>query len=229
MTGWLIGNTGDFSPGERTAVTLMALAPDIDGIFVLGPLSWREWHRTFGHNVFWGVAAPLFALYFIQKGRRWKLLPFLYLGMLSHFILDLFVTGWWILMPLWPVSEWGILMSRWIPEDVMKYWIQLGLFAALLIPTVILIVKKKHTPLEILGKRADAFFYHFVTLPFREKCAACGARAFYRCNECGAPLCGRHRKFSGWFGISCREGHIYEKSQQSKLSIPVQGEINEPS
>jgi len=211
MTGWLIANSGDYSLKERRLITLMAIAPDIDGIFILGPSSWREWHRTFGHNIFLGVALPLVALFLIPKNRRAFMLPLLFGAMASHFILDLFVTGWWLLMPFWPLSKWGILMSRWIPERIMKYHIQLGLFAVLLIPTIYLIIKHKRTPVEILGKAIDGFVYRFVTLPFTKRCAFCTSRAFYMCEECGAPLCGRHRRFKGLFKTICRENHPKNK------------------
>jgi membrane-bound metal-dependent hydrolase YbcI (DUF457 family) len=213
MTGWLISNTAKFSRSERTAITLMAIAPDIDGIFVFGPVTWREWHRTFGHNIFWGILAPIITLYFIRKGRRLKLLPFLFAGMLSHFILDLFVTGWWILMPFWPLSEWGILMSRLIPETIMKYHIQLGLFTILLIFTIYIIIKQRRTPLEILGVKFDTFFRQFITMPFKERCSFCKARAFYRCIKCGASLCGKHRHFTGFFEVSCHKNNILKKQK----------------
>jgi membrane-bound metal-dependent hydrolase YbcI (DUF457 family) len=205
MAGWLISNTSDFSRSERAAITIMAISPDVDGIFMIGPASWYEWHRTFGHNIFWALIIPLITLYFIKKGRRAKVLPFLYIGMLSHFILDLFVTGWWILMPFWPLSDWAILMSRWIPENIMKYHIQIGLFILFTIAVVYLIIKKKRTPLEIFGKNFDTFIQRFVTLPLKEKCAVCGSRAFYRCDKCGATLCGTHRKFLRGIKISCKD------------------------
>ncbi len=207
MAGWLIAHTGNYSRPQRRAITIMALFPDIDGIFVFGPQSWHEWHRTFGHNIFVGIAVPLITLLFFRKGHRLRLLPILYAAMFSHFLLDIFVTGWWILMPFWPISHWGILMSLYIPEYVMKYYIQIGLFVIFLVPTIRLIVKYHRTPLEVLGKDFDEFVQRFVTLPFKKRCAFCGARAFYLCDICGAPLCGRHRSFIGAFRVSCRGEH----------------------
>lgn len=207
LTGWLISQQGEFKPAERRAIMLAAIAPDIDGLFVLGPASWREWHRTFGHNVFWAVAAPLLLLIFLKGGRRKKMAPVLFLAMGSHFLLDLFVTGWWSLMPLWPVSDKAILMSLYIPENIMKYHIQIGLFIILTALAVYYIRKTKTTPVEILGRRADRFFYDFVTMPFRERCSYCNSRAFYRCTVCKAPLCGRHRKFKSLTEAQCKDGH----------------------
>ena len=204
MAGWLIGNTADFSSGERRAILLMAIAPDIDGVFVLGPVSWREWHRTLGHNIFLGLAAPLIALFFLKKERRKFLLPFLFGAMLSHFLLDLFVTGWWTLMPFWPVSDWDILMSRWIPEHIMKYYIQIGLFILFLIPTIYIAVRFRRTPVEVFGEKADRFFLNFIALPFHSRCKYCNSRAFYRCEECNAPLCGKHRKFTPFPRVKCK-------------------------
>ena len=205
MAGWLIANGGDYSRVERRVITLMAVAPDTDGLFILGPSAWREWHRTFSHNLFWAILVPLLVLIFLPRGRRVRLAPLLYVAMLSHFLLDLFVTGWWILMPLWPVSEWGILMTDWIPENVMKYYIQLGLFVILAFPTLYIMIKHRRTPFEILGGRLDMFFQRFIMLPFQKKCVFCKARAFYLCDECGASLCGNHRSFTGIFRTSCKD------------------------
>ncbi|MBN1901961.1 metal-dependent hydrolase, partial [Candidatus Sumerlaeota bacterium] len=207
MAGWLIANAATENAPERRAITLMAIAPDLDGVFMFVSESGRELHRTFGHNVFFALVIPLITIFFLSRNRRMKILPLLYISMASHFILDLFVTGWWILTPFWPVSDWGILMTDWISEDVMKYYIQIGLFIIFIIPTVYIIIKKKRTPFEILGTAADRFLQTFVTLPFRSHCAYCNARAFYLCEKCGAALCGRHRRFSGIFKPICRDSH----------------------
>jgi membrane-bound metal-dependent hydrolase YbcI (DUF457 family) len=207
MAGWLIANAGSESASERRAITVMAIIPDLDGLFIFGPQSWREWHRTFSHNIFFALAIPLLTFFLIPKSRRLKILPFLYVAMASHFVLDLFVTGWWILMPFWPVSQWGILMTNWISENTMKYYIQIGLFIILIFPTVYIIIKRRRTPFEILGTKADRFFQNFLSLPFKSHCAYCTARAFYSCEECGKALCGRHRRFSGVFKPVCRDSH----------------------
>jgi len=214
MAGWLLSHWGGEDEAERRAITLMAIAPDADGIFVLGPAAWREWHRTFSHNIFWAALIPLATLLFLKKGRRLALLPFLYISIASHYLLDVFVTGWWGLAPLWPLSRWEFLMSDYIPEDVMKYYIQIGLFIALLIPTFYFIRTLRRSPLELFGRRVDRFFLRFIALPWREYCTVCGGRAFYRCDECGATLCGRHRSFIGFLKISCKDRHG-EKSQRS--------------
>jgi len=203
MTGWILSHAGSSNVSERRAVTILAIAPDVDGIFILGPTHWREWHRTFGHNVFFAAAILFITLLFLKKGRRLWLLPLLSAALLSHFILDIFVTGWWSLMPLWPLSDWSILMSQVIPENVMKYYIQIGLFVFLLAVTICLIIRYRRTPLEIFGSSVDIFFQRFVSLPFRARCAFCGAHAFYQCERCGATLCGHHRRFVGLFNVLC--------------------------
>ena len=213
MAGWLVGNAAGRTRAERRAIALMAIAPDLDGLFIKGPASWREWHRTFSHNIFFFLLVPFVILFFLPGKDRMRLVPWLYLGMLSHFILDLFVTGWWDLMPFWPISEWAILMTDWIPEQVMKYYIQLGLFAVLIVPTVIILLRHGRTPLEVLGRNVDVFIQRFVSLPFRSRCAFCRSRAFYACDVCGAPLCGRHRSFSGFVKISCRDGGHIKKEK----------------
>lgn len=191
LTGWALSQAGEFNRNEQRVIALMAIAPDIDGLAILLPGTFEEWHRTFGHNVFFGLAVPLLSLFIASPGRRVFLLTFSYLAMLSHFLLDLFVTGWWALYPLWPVSDWMILMSLYIPEPIMKYHIQITLFVLLVALTVFLYRRNGRSPFSLISERFDDFMITFITYPFLHRCAHCSARAFYKGAEDGMPMCGR--------------------------------------
>jgi hypothetical protein len=207
MAGWLIANSVKTrSVGERRLITLIGILPDIDGIFTFVP-GLGHLHRTFGHNVWLLLISPIAATFlFLPRERRAPLFPLLLLSIGIHFIFDLFVTGWWPLMPLWPFSMEAFYMDRYIPEHIMKYYIQIGLFAVLLIPTLHIVIKKKRSPLEVISPGFDCFVQNFVTLPWHTRCTSCGKRAFYRCSSCGRPLCGIHRKFGKRLAPVCKPG-----------------------
>ena len=165
LTGWALSQAGDFTRTEQRVITLMAIAPDVDGLAILLPGTFEEWHRTFGHNIFFGLGFPLLSLLIARHGRRVLLLTFSYLAMFSHFLLDLFVTGWWALYPLWPVSDWMILMSLYIPEPVMKYHLQITLFASLVVLAVVLYRKRGRSPFSLVSDRFDKLHDHLHHLP----------------------------------------------------------------
>lgn len=196
LTGWILSQAGEFNRTEQRIITLMAVAPDIDGVSILFPGAFHEWHRTFGHNIFFGSIVPLLSLWFAAPGGKARLLVFSYLAMLSHYLLDLFVTGWWGFYPLWPVSDRMILMSLYIPERIMKYHLQISLFLLLVAATVWIYRKKRISPFSLISDRCDDFMVTFVTYPFLHRCAHCDARAFYRDRTNDQPLCGRHAR--GW-------------------------------
>jgi len=191
LTGWALSQAREFNRNEQRVITLMAIAPDIDGLAILLPGTFEEWHRTFGHNVFFGLSVPLLGWFIASPARRVLLLTFSYLAMLSHFLLDLVVTGWWALYPLWPISDWMILMSLYIPEPIMKYHLQITLFILLVALTVYLYRKKGRSPFSLVSDRFDDFMVTFITYPFLHRCAHCSSRAFYKGQGSGEPVCGR--------------------------------------
>jgi membrane-bound metal-dependent hydrolase YbcI (DUF457 family) len=203
MAGWLIGHAREFDSSERRFITVMSVAPDVDGLLIVVPALFEQLHRTFGHNVFFGTIVPLSAFLFFQKRRALRVLPFAFAALLSHYFLDLVVTGWWAFYPLWPVGDTMILMSQYVPERVMKYHLQISLGLLLFVATWVLYLKKHRTPLETISVAFDRFVMTFVTLPFQERCSCCTARAFYRCAECGKPVCGRHSRFKKGIAKIC--------------------------
>lgn len=200
---WLANVTARHSATERRVITLMGLLPDIDGVctFIQGL---GHLHRTFGHNLWLLLSAPLLATFlFISPPRRLFLYPILFSVISLHYVMDIFATGWWPLMPLWPLSEQAFYMDRYIPQYIMKYYIQIGLFVILLLPTVLIFLRYKRTPLAVLSAGLDRFFQDFIILPWTHKCQYCQRRAFYKCAQCGEVICGVHRKFGANLRPQC--------------------------
>ncbi|MCX7766995.1 MAG: hypothetical protein N2246_09870, partial [Candidatus Sumerlaeia bacterium] len=147
-------------------------------------------------NLWLWLIAPLLATFlFVTPSRRMVLYPVI-LGVLSlHYVMDIFATGWWPFMPLWPLSEQAFYMDRYIPQYIMKYYIQISLLVVLLIPTAVIFLRYKRTPLSVLSVGLDCFFQNFAILPWTLNCQYCQRRAFYKCDVCGRAICGVHRKF----------------------------------
>lgn len=198
ITGWLLGNAGGRTLAERRFITVMAIAPDIDGTLVFIPGFMEQWHRTFSHNVFFFALAPLTTFLFFKR-RRLSILLYAYLAIVSHLLLDLVATGWWGLRPFWPLSNYEILMSRYIPENVMKYYVQISLLVLLIGAVVILYRQLRRTPLEVISPALDKLVTTFLIIPFKHHCCYCRNRAFYQDADDGSPLCGRHIRFEKWF------------------------------
>lgn len=211
--GWVLAHAARLDRHERRWVVVMAVLPDVDGVFLL----WHgsalgDWHRTFGHNVWVWLLAPLAGLMFATAGRRLLVLGLAYAAMTSHVVLDLFATGWWGMYPFWP---WGlkllwpfkgaeILMTDYLPENVMKWLIQPVLIAVFVGAMVWIYIRHRRTPLEVISPNVDSLLMNFVTLPWRERCGECGGLAFYRCSQCGRPLCPTHRTITRRLDVQCR-------------------------
>jgi membrane-bound metal-dependent hydrolase YbcI (DUF457 family) len=211
--GWLLAHTADFSLSERRLITLLAILPDADGLFFFSA-TWNEYaHRTFGHNIWVFICAPLVASLFVSPARRLRVAPLLYISLGLHFFLDLFVTGWWELRPLFPLHGGNITMShvltQLVPLDwewVMKYPVQIGLLAVLTAGTIVVYLKYRRTPLEVISPRLDKLVMNFLLLPWHVRCSHCGKPAFYRCSLCSAALCPHHRSITLRLHIHCSPG-----------------------
>jgi len=205
MAGWPIGQLRESTHSERRFVTAMGIAPDIDGAAIFIPPLFEELHRTFGHNLFFGALVPLSAFVFFERKRAKRILPLSYVALFSHYLLDLFVTGWWAFYPFWPVGDTTILMSLYIPQRIMMYHLQISLGIVLFAACAVVYLRKGRTPLEVLSPSFDELILTFITLPFTERCSQCANRAFYRCVDCGRGVCGRHSRFAGGFSKICQE------------------------
>jgi membrane-bound metal-dependent hydrolase YbcI (DUF457 family) len=206
--GWLVAHAASLDRFERRWVVAMAILCDADAVFLPFPETYASWHRTFGHNLWVWIAAPLVAGFFVAKGRRLLVLGLCYLAMASHVALDLIGTGWWGMYPLWPFRTSGtpiseILISNYIAEDTMKWIIQPALIVLFTAATVWIYVRHKRTPLEAISPRVDSLIMNFVTMPWKQRCGVCGRVALYRCDRCGEPLCPHHRAVNWHLEVRC--------------------------
>jgi len=201
--GWVLAHAASLERSERRWVVAMAVLSDVDGVFLLWRGALDQWHRTFGHNVWLWLAAPLVVPLFVAPGRRLLLLGLSYAAMASHVALDLVGTGWWALYPLWPFRGPQIVMSDFIPENTMKWAIQPALILVFVGAMVWIYVRHRRTPLEVISPKVDSLIMNFVLLPWRNRCVECGRVAFYRCARCGRVLCPYHRAVTWRLEVKC--------------------------
>ena len=210
QVGALLANVRDYNLRERRLIMLAALAPDVDGVFIffmspdknglcLGQGPWFEaLHHTFGHSVFYCLAVALgLALY--NRGRRLELFLVCLFSSSLQLVLDIVTNdSTWEHPLFWPLAyrfrvgdyiHWSYL------NTFLASWMQYSLMAIIFAGIVVLYLKKGRTFLELISVRLDVFLTNFIALPFRERCAVCGARAYYRESGGGLALCPNHVRF----------------------------------
>jgi membrane-bound metal-dependent hydrolase YbcI (DUF457 family) len=212
--GSLLAHVRPYNLRERRFIMLAAVAPDVDGAFIfflspdengvcLGQGPWFEaLHHTFGHSLFFGLLISLaFALY--NRARRLELFFICLLSFTLHLASDFLTNGpSWPHHPFWPLP-WTLFVDHYfhVPdlERIQMVYLQYFFMILIFAGVVIIYLKKGRTFLELISPRLDLFLTNFITLPWRQRCVVCGARAFYRESESGEPLCPSHVRFL--FGI----------------------------
>lgn len=201
--GWILANAARLDRFERRWVVAMAVLCNVDAVGLLWRGELDTWHRTFGHNLWVWLGAPLLVLMVAARGRRLLLAGLCYAAMASHVALDLVATGWCGLSPLWPFAGPEIFTTNYLSEDTMKWIIQPALLVPIAAAMVWIYVRHRRTPLEAISPAVDSLLMNFVLLPWRQRCGVCGSRALYRCGGCGQPLCPDHRTVNWGLEVRC--------------------------
>ena len=196
LLGWAIANMvkGD----RRTRVWCVAAAsvPDLDALtYLAGADAYRDWHHTFGHNVFlWGIMT---ALAFWKLGRPLgAMLVGISFG--SHLLTDFYFSGWRLYL-FWPVSRSGYVSQHSVD---LGNWINLALIYGLLGVAFLIALWRKRTPIELFSPAFDSL----VTSVLRPKTSACGdcsQPSNLDCARCGSPVCAKHARVGKRFRVEC--------------------------
>ncbi len=153
LSGWAVGNlVPSFGARERFFCLLAAIAPDIDGLSLLG--GWEYYHRyhhVYGHNLLFAVGISLLLAAFSKP----RITAFaVYFGLLHlHFLMDLFGSGdGWDIPYLLPFSG-----RRFLTQYGWDFysWQNLTAGALLIAATVAIVYWKKRTFLEFPMPRLD--------------------------------------------------------------------------
>jgi len=184
---------------ERRLIMLASLAPDLDGVFFWDQELWQRMHHTFSHNIFFAALVSAVLAAFCRRGRRAFMFAVCFGTAALQLVFDNLTNHpSWRQQYLWPLSSFEFGIANFIEWQHMAFLqervIQISFMVLILAGTVFLYRRTGRTFLELISPRFDRLITGFVTLPFYMRCSVCGARAFYREDESGAPLCPRHAR-----------------------------------
>lgn len=168
--GWLTANTAQVNRRERIIITLAGIAPDMDGLVIVGDFLakknteqlelWSTYHHVLGHNMGFAILVLLTA-YLLARGR--KIITAFLAGISFHLHLlgDLIGSrgpdGYqWPIPYLEPFS--GIWQWAWQGQWVLNSW-QNFLVTVLALGIIFYLAwKRGYSPLEIISSKADRSF-----------------------------------------------------------------------
>jgi hypothetical protein len=170
LSGWCVANVLPLSPRERGLAMIAASAADLDGLGIAGgqEMYWR-FHHVFGHNLFFALVISA-ALTIVPQHRTRAFVLYLALAHL-HLFLDFLGSGpGWTIPYLWPTHHWV-----WKNPHVwaLYSWQNICFFAAFLVWTIIITIRRGRTPLEAIMPNLDR---QLVAL-LRRQCAGANSRS----------------------------------------------------
>lgn len=199
--GWWFAHWGEFSRGERAAIALAGVGPDLDSAsLVVGGEGFYRYHHILFHNVGATLAAAVLAgLFLWRRPRVWLLVVFAFA---AHLLEDYLTVGWDQF--LWqPFNASAVNLSHHLPNWLVQGVFQVTAMVFILGMTVWIYLRHHRTPLEILSPALDCLVVNYAVLPWRNRCAVCGRRAHFRCDHCGRSFCATHSKASRRLEVRC--------------------------
>ncbi len=210
QVGALIASARGYDSRERRLIMLASLLPDLDGIFIYPPELWEKLHHTFSNNLtFCLLVGAVFAV--LSKKRRLEMFIVCSVTASLQLAIDLVTNDpSWPHAWLWPFSKVDLSLGNYIHYEHLRQITVIGvqgvLMVAILAGTIILYLKKKRTFLELISANLDRFLTDFIVFSFSKRCDVCGARAYYRDAETGAPLCPAHSSIKKDLTVSRKTG-----------------------
>ena len=58
-------------------------------------------------------------------------------------------------------------------------------------------------PIDIISPTLDRLILNYAVLPWNNRCAKCGRRAHFRCDQCGQAFCAEHSKVGHNLQVRC--------------------------
>ncbi len=152
LSGWCLGNLLTLSKRERLFSMIAASFPDIDGLSLLGGATFYwKYHHIVAHNLLVCLLLSLVLTLFSQNRlKAFALYVFLFH---IHLILDYFGSGLgWGFSYFWPFST-GLIENH----NAWSFfsWQNIGVFMFFLVWTLMIIIVKGRTPLELLFPSLD--------------------------------------------------------------------------
>lgn len=153
LIGWTIAQPLT-SRRDRVLVTIASVVPDIDGITLLGGVDlYHEYHHTFGHNVFLGLAFALASTF--KSTQKALVLTLAFLSFHSHLICDLLGSGAdWGIFYLWPISRMEITSFPPFQWE-LDSWQNLVTTIVFMAIVIFIGIRKGRTIVEVFSTKAD--------------------------------------------------------------------------
>ncbi len=152
FSGWCTGNLFRLTARERLFCMVAATIADIDGIgIIFGEQTYWNYHHKLGHNLFFGLlSSAILTAFSLHRFRSF----FIYLALFHlHLIMDYFGSGpLWSIYYLWP-TKYAVVRNPNAWE--FSSWQNVVVASLLLIWTIIIAVRNRRTPLELLTPRLD--------------------------------------------------------------------------
>lgn len=152
MSGWCMANQVELTARERALAMVAASAADLDGLGLLVSMEfYATYHHVLGHNLLFGVL--LSSILTVFSTHRLKAF-LLYLALFHlHLLMDYFGSG----------PGWGVVY--WWPFSLVSYesayawslgaWQNMVTACFLLVWVLVIILRKRRTPLEAIWPRLD--------------------------------------------------------------------------
>ena len=203
LAGWAVANGVELLPGAgldahgRRLTVVASLAPFLDGI----PILWnyrrfQEVHHEYTFGLPVGAVVVVLLAVAAGRGRRLRTGVACALAFTTNAVIDMFTTNWPVRL-LFPLSEFRWAVNELLSDFVIYRLIGPASDLLFIGLAVVIYLRWRRTPFELLGRRFDALVIDFLRLPWRHRCAECGRRATYRCRGCTVTLCGYHVHLRG--------------------------------
>lgn len=170
LISWLTANTVQLDRRERFLITCSGLAPDADGLGIVGDLLtrnsdiplqwWADYHHLLGHNILCGSCLTATAFFFAKKRKAAAALLTL-ISFHLHLFCDLIGSrgpdGYqWPIPYFWPFSD--AWQWAWQGQWALNAWPNLLITMTVLAATLHLAWQSGRSPLEFLSNKANAAF-----------------------------------------------------------------------
>jgi len=168
FAGWLVSAMPGLTRGQRAAIALAGVAPDLDGVGLVAefltqdsarPLLWySDYHHVLGHNI--GFALVVTAVtYALTHNRLVAVLAFASFHL--HLLFDLAGSRGadghqWPIPYLQPFSS--VWQMTWSGQWFLGAWQNTAITAVLLMATVVVTWRFGYSPVGLISPRGDAVF-----------------------------------------------------------------------
>lgn len=199
--GWWFAHWNEFSRRERAAIALAGVGPDLDSLSLLaGGDAFHRYHHMLFHNLGATLGALGLAIaVFRHRPRVWVLVGFAFA---MHVVED-YVTVGWDQLPLEPFTATVVNLSHHFPNWLVQGAFQIIAMLFILGMTVWIYLRHRRTPLEIISAGLDRLLVNYAVLPWKKRCASCGHRAHFRCDNCARDFCAEHSRVGRNLQVRC--------------------------